>query len=59
MNCLYARDEFNLRELMRNKGTDEQISRMFQTAMMLKAKDGFLAQNITPAKRSSMSMIGG
>ena len=59
MNCLYAQDEFNLRDIMRNKGTDKQIARIFQTAMMLKAKDGFATQKITPTNRSSMSMIGG
>ncbi len=58
-NCLYSNREFNLRDLIRNGCSDEDIISLVQSAMHQKARDGFEAEHEDNHKRTSMTQIGG
>jgi len=58
-NCLYSSQDFNLRDLIRNGCSDDEILTMVQSAMHLKAKDGFEAERSDHNMRTSMTQIGG
>jgi cyclic pyranopterin phosphate synthase len=59
LNCLYSNNEFNLRDLMRDGCSDEELIDSICLAMKLKYVDGFEAQRESENKRSSMTQIGG
>ena len=63
-NCLYGDKEYDLRNLLRGGGTDDEIANQFTTAMWNKHRDGWDAQkagqNFTNGPhRESMTQIGG
>ncbi|NOZ03741.1 MAG: GTP 3',8-cyclase MoaA [FCB group bacterium] len=58
-NCLYSHREYNLREILRNDGTDREIADLFKTAMWNKLADGWEAQRRGEEHRESMTQIGG
>jgi cyclic pyranopterin phosphate synthase len=60
--CLYDHGVFNLRDLMRNDATDEQIKGALIQSFSHRAKDGWEAENNRAAffpATESMSTIGG
>ena len=57
--CLYSNNEFNLRDLMRDGCTDDELIETICLAMKLKYIDGYEAQKESENKRSSMTQIGG
>ena len=58
-NCLYAHNEFNLKELMRSGGTEEELKELMLSAMWKKPIDGWKAQKTGSDSRESMTQIGG
>ena len=58
-NCLYAHNEFNLRDLMRSGGTKEEMKELILSAMWKKLFDGWTAQKSGINSRESMTQIGG
>lgn len=64
-NCLYSDDEYNLREVMREGGTDDDMIALFRQAFADKAIDGYESKKRSDAKvslsphRGSMTQIGG
>ena len=58
-NCLYANNEFNLRDLMRSGGTKEEMKELILSAMWKKLFDGWTAQKSGSNSRESMTQIGG
>ncbi len=63
-NCLYSTTEHDLRAVLRGGGTDEDVAQLLKTAMWLKLKDGWDAQNehdpgVSHHERESMTQIGG
>ena len=58
-NCLYAHNEFNLRDLMRSGGTKEEMKELILSAMWKKLFDGWTAQKSGSNSRESMTQIGG
>ncbi len=58
-NCLYSDDEFNLKALLRDSGSDRDIGREIRRAMWLKPEDGWAAQKLGDHHRESMTQIGG
>ena len=58
-NCLYAHNEFNLKELMRSGGTEEELKELMLSAMWKKPIDGWAAQKTGSDSRESMTQIGG
>jgi len=58
-NCLFAHNEFDLLNLMRDGGTDREISELLKKAMWVKKKNGWLAQKTGEELRPSMAQIGG
>ncbi|MCH8069707.1 MAG: GTP 3',8-cyclase MoaA [Candidatus Marinimicrobia bacterium] len=58
-NCLYSDHEFNLRKLIRDRCSDEEIGQLLKNAMWQKLKDGYEAQNHSDHHRESMTQIGG
>lgn len=59
LNCLYSREETNIRDAMRNGVSDEEIEQMFRKTMWKKFYDGWEAQNQGEDRRESMTQIGG
>ena len=60
--CLYDSGMFSMRDFIRNGATDEDIQHKFYELAKIKAKDGFMAEqlkNKSSASRESMSTIGG
>ncbi|MFQ6616391.1 MAG: GTP 3',8-cyclase MoaA [Fidelibacterota bacterium] len=58
-NCLYSDNEFNVRDLMRGGGSDEEVTHLFRKAMWAKVSDGWEAQRQGDHHRESMTQIGG
>lgn len=67
-NCLYSDQEYDLREVVRSNGSDDEIVALFRKAFSEKAKDGFEAKkasvsaqqvSIKDIGRVSMTQIGG
>lgn len=63
-NCLYSTTEHDLRAVLRDGGTDEDVAQLLKSAMWLKLKDGWDAQNehdpgVVHHERESMTQIGG
>ena len=60
-NCLYAKKEIDLLQLMRDGASDETLRNAIYGNMKEKHKDGWSAQKSDPhaLHRSSMSQIGG
>lgn len=58
-NCLYSHNEFNLRDLMRQGGSDADVADLLKTAMWKKMEDGWAAQKKGAETRESMTQIGG
>ena len=59
LNCLYSEDGFNLKKIVQNGGSDEEIRSIILKSFINKYKDGWLAQNSNENQRESMSQIGG
>tara|TARA_B110000444_G_scaffold260751_1_gene309069 strand:+ start:3081 stop:3977 length:897 start_codon:yes stop_codon:yes gene_type:complete len=59
LNCLYSEDGFNLKKIVQNGGSDEEIKSIILKSFINKYKDGWLAQNSNENQRESMSQIGG
>ena len=58
--CLYAEGIFNIRDMMREGASDEQLHHMIVHAVGHRAKDGFEAEKLrTKVISESMSTIGG
>lgn len=60
--CLYDNGVFNIRDLMRQDATDEQVLQALQEALKYRAKDGFEAEknrNFGNPVSESMATIGG
>lgn len=57
-NCLYSDQEYNLREVIRSGGTDDDIISMFRTAFRDKAIDGYESKKRSGAQQISLSQIG-
>lgn len=58
-NCLYSSRDFNLRDLIREGCSDNDIIDFIQHAMHQKAKDGFESEKSNHNHRTSMTQIGG
>ena len=59
LNCLYSEDGFNLKTIIKNGGSDEELRSIILKSFFNKYKDGWLAQNSSENQRESMSQIGG
>jgi len=60
--CLYDAGTLNLKNIMRNGSTDEELKSLIENEISKKAKDGWAAQNILVAQQKqheSMATIGG
>ena len=58
-NCLYSDNEFDLRNLLQQNSSDDEISEIFRKAMWLKPRNGWDAQYKGNRHRESMTQIGG
>ncbi len=67
-NCLYSDMEYNLRDVLRNGGSDDDVVGLFRQAFAEKAKDGFESKKqsvkarkikVSDIGRVSMTQIGG
>jgi cyclic pyranopterin phosphate synthase len=65
-NCLYSEKEYDLLDLLRNGGSDEDVARLLRRAMWEKLEDGQAAQRQAWERRGknggareSMTQIGG
>ena len=58
-NCLYAHNEFNLKDLMRSGAREEEMKELILSAMWKKLFDGWTAQRSGNDSRKSMTQIGG
>ena len=63
-NCLYSDNEYSLRDLMREGGTDDDLGRVLRGAMWDKEVDGWASQRAKDTgpdvhHRESMTQIGG
>ena len=59
LNCLYSKEETNIRDALRNNVTDEGIKKIIWDTMGKKYKDGWKAQSQGNKNRESMTQIGG
>ena len=59
LNCLYSEDGFNLKTIIQNGGSDEELRSIILKSFLNKYKNGWLAQNSSENQRESMSQIGG
>lgn len=59
LNCLYSEDGFNLKTIIKNGGSDEELRSIILKSFINKYKDGWVAQNSSENQRESMSQIGG
>jgi molybdenum cofactor biosynthesis enzyme MoaA len=57
--CLYGRNELDLRSLLRNNRSTEDIAHAIQQAVFGKAKDGLHAEALRSPVEESMATIGG
>jgi cyclic pyranopterin phosphate synthase len=57
--CLYGRNELDLRSLLRNNHSTEDIAHAIQQAVFGKAKDGLHAEALRSPVEESMATIGG
>jgi len=57
--CLYGRNELDLRSLLRNNHSTEDIAHAIQQAVFGKAKDGLQAEALRSPVEESMATIGG
>lgn len=57
--CLYAKDDLDIRDMLRNGSTDQEIAQAVKSAVLNKSKDGFEAEKHNTPAQSSMSTIGG
>ena len=58
-NCLFAKNEYNVKELLMNESTDNDIADLLLKAMWKKPIDGWKAQRSGKEHRESMTQIGG
>ena len=67
-NCLYSDEQYNLRQIMRSGGSDDDMIALFRKAFAEKAIDGYESKKLSDAKglldttqqhRGSMTQIGG
>jgi len=58
-NCLYAPNEYSVRDLLRNGASDSDIADLMLKAMWRKPIDGWAAQKAGKEHRGSMTQIGG
>ena len=58
-NCLYSNNEFDLKKLINNGITHENLALEIKKVMFTKEKDGWIAQNNGKKIRESMTQIGG
>lgn len=58
-NCLFSNTEYNLKYIMRNGCSDEDILLFIKNAMWHKPRDGFEAEKQNKQVRTSMTQIGG
>ena len=58
-NCLYAKNNFSVRDTIRTGGSDKDIADLFLQAMWQKPRDGWAAQETANNQTQSMTKIGG
>jgi len=58
-NCLYAKNNFSVRDTIRTGGSDKDIADLFLQAMWQKPRDGWAAQETANNPTQSMTKIGG
>jgi cyclic pyranopterin phosphate synthase len=58
-NCLYAKNNFSVRDTIRKGGSDKDIADLFLQAMWQKSLDGWAAQETANNPTQSMTKIGG
>ena len=58
-NCLYAKNNFSVRDTIRSGGSDKDIAGLFLQAMWQKPIDGWAAQETANNPTQSMTKIGG
>ena len=58
-NCLFAPNEYSVRDLLRNGASDSDIADLMLKAMWRKPIDGWAAQKAGKEHRESMTQIGG
>ena len=58
-NCLYAKNNFSVRDTIRSGGSDKDIAGLFLQAMWQKPIDGWVAQETANNPTQSMTKIGG
>ena len=58
-NCLFAKNEYGVKELLMNGSTDNDIADLLLKAMWKKPIDGWKAQRSGKEHRESMTQIGG
>jgi len=58
-NCLYAKNNFSVRDIIRSGGSDKDIAGLFLQAMWQKPIDGWVAQETANNPMQSMTKIGG
>ena len=59
INCLYSNNEFDLKKLINEGISSEQLAQKIRNVMYLKEKDGWTAQKNGKKTRESMTQIGG
>jgi cyclic pyranopterin phosphate synthase len=59
MNCLYSTEPYNLRDLMREGATDEEIAGLFRLSVEEKPLNGIEARRNRHSEHHSMTQIGG
>ncbi len=57
-NCLYSDEEYNLRDVLRSGGSDEDVIALFRTAFNEKEMDGFESKKVSAAHRIDVKDIG-
>ncbi len=57
--CLYGRNELDLRSMLRNRASDQQIAEAIELAVFRKKKDGLEAEAARTPLEESMATIGG
>ncbi len=58
-NCLYSDKEYQVRDLLRSDGSDDEIAGLFRKAFSEKEKDGFEAKKASSVQQVSVDDIGG
>ncbi len=57
--CLYGRNELDLRSMLRNRASEQQIAEAIELAVFRKKKDGIEAEATRTPLEESMATIGG